>query len=172
MKKVTEVCRVLADSLEKKGIKIDKTSLINAAKLHDVLRTCDFLRVDPKSFQQRVTKKDLAVWGDLQKKYGKIGHEKAMYMILRKMSENKLANLVLKHDFWRIGELKTWEEKILYYADKRVEGTRVVTLRKRFEEGKKRNAKKGEDPKRRIDTENKVIMLEKEFKKILGKLPI
>ena len=49
----------------------------------------------------------------------------------------EIANLVKKHDFFAIDNLNTWEEKIMYYADKRVDGDNVVSLKKRFKEGNK-----------------------------------
>lgn len=131
MEKVRKVCAVLTNELIKKGIKIDKKTVLNAALIHDVLRIKD-------------------------------NHEENMCKILKKMGEEKIANLVKKHAFPYIDNLKTWEEKTLYYADKRVSENKIVTLEERF--GKRNN--------RDLKTETKVKKLEKKFVKILGKLPI
>jgi len=95
-----------------------------------------------------------------------------MERILLEIGEKKLANLVRKHDFWRIDHLKDWEEKILYYADKRVEADKIVSLEKRFEEGRKRNAREDDDHNLRGNIENKAHKLEEDFIKVLGGLPI
>lgn len=172
MEKVAYVCEVLAKALVEKGEKIDVNILVAAALLHDVLRVCDFRKMNEKSFRQKISKEDRLTWKILRKKYGHIGHEKAMEKILLEMGEKELANLVSKHDFWRIDHLKGWEEKILYYADKRVEADKIVSLKERFKKGVKRNAKKDDDQNLRKNTEKKTFELEKSFMKIFGKLPI
>ena len=70
-----------------------------------------------------------------------MGHIKAIAQILTKRGEDEVANLVTKHGFFEIDNLNTWEEKIMYYADKRVDGEKIVSLEKRFREGRKRNMK-------------------------------
>jgi len=172
MKKVAYVCEILGKAMIKKKKKVNMEMLTAAAMLHDVLRVSDFRTIDIKSFKQKISKEDMKIWAALRKKYGKIGHEKAMAKILCKIGEKDLANLVAKHDFWRIDHLKGWEEKILYYADKRVEKDKVVSLKKRFEEGRKRNARKKDNNDLRMEIEKKAFLLEKEFIKIFGKLPI
>lgn len=163
MKQVAKICENLADRCEQKNIKINKALLLNAALLHDSLRVCDIRNYNPYEIKKNATKEDLRVWGDLRDKYHKIGHEKAIAKILKGIGESKLANLILKHDFYLIDELKTWEEKILYYADKRVDRDKIVTLKKRFKEGKKRNNGPGDDFKLIESIEKKIIILEKEL---------
>lgn len=96
-------------------------------------------------------------------------HEKAMARVMRQKGEHKIANLIAKHGFFSIWKLKTWEEKILYYADKRVDHDKIVSLKKRFEEGRKRNFTPKDDMKLVGKTEKEVEKLEKEFAEILGK---
>lgn len=163
MQGVKRVAEKLADKLIEKGEKIDKKLLLTAALIHDALRVCDFREFDINHFHEEVRDEDLKIWEGLQEKYGKIGHEKAMSQVLTKMGETQLANIIEKHDFWRIDDLETWEEKILYYADKRVDGAKIVTLEKRFEEGTKRNGRPGEDNELRKAVEAKIYKLEKEI---------
>lgn len=151
MRAVAYICKILCEKFTAKNIKIDKETVISAALLHDTLRVVDFEKINPE-------------W----KKYHKIGHEKAMAKILRKRGENKMAKLIAKHGFFSISRLKTWEEKILYYADKRVDHDKIVSLEKRFAEGKKRNMLPTDNPKFIAATETKVKNLEKNFVKILG----
>lgn len=167
MERVAEFAGSLADKLIKKGFKINIELIKEAALLHDILRVCDFRNLDQKYFWEKVSEEDKKVWDFLRKKYGKIGHEKAAKKILHELGEKELAELVEKHDFWKIEKLKTLEEKILYYADKRVEGNKIVSLKKRFAEGRKRNAMPGEDASKRTKIENQVIKLEKELLSLL-----
>lgn len=158
MAKVAEYALSLCEKFEKKGIKIDKNTVVKAALIHDVLRPCDF-REFPSNAPEE--------WVKLRKKYHKKGHEKATSEILNKMGFKKIANLVLKHDFYKIDELKTWEEKILYYSDKRVEKDGIVELKERFKKGRERNFKPTDDLKKIKETEKKIVALEKEINSML-----
>lgn len=161
MRVVAKVAKKLAKKIKQKGKKIDEEFIENAALLHDVLRYVDF---------KNIKKEDPDCWKILWEKYHKIGHEKAMAKILLKRGENKLAKLIVKHGFFSIWKLKTFEEKILYYADKRVDHDKIVSLHVRFEEGKKRNTSPKDNPKLIIATEKKVFELEQELVEILGEI--
>lgn len=88
-------------------------------------------------------------------------HEEKMAEFLKKKGQPKLANLIAKHGFFSIDELKTLEEKILYYADKRVEKNKIVSLAERFKEGRKKYNYKKEEEKYILEIENKINALEK-----------
>ncbi|MBI5753907.1 HD domain-containing protein, partial [Candidatus Peregrinibacteria bacterium] len=159
MKMVAFVCKKIIKKLTEKNIKIDGKNVINAALLHDVIRYVDF---------KTLSQEDPALWQKLRRKYHKIGHEKGMAEILRKRGEKKLANLIAKHGFFPVWNLKTLEEKILYYADKRVDKDKIVDLKTRFIEGKKRNASPQDDAELVAATEKKVETLEQELQTLLG----
>jgi len=168
MEQVKNICEVLADKFIKKGYELNKTMLLNAALVHDLFRVCDFRIFDPAQFEQKMTKEDVKMWEHLREKYGKIGHVRAIGDFLRNRGEPKFAELVEKHDFYEIDTLKTLEEKILFYADKRVDHDKIVSLKNRFSEGTKRNAKKGDNESLRIEIQNKILRLEKEIASMLG----
>lgn len=170
MRAVAKVASFICKKLKEKNYKIKSHAVLHAALLHDVLRVCDFRKLDTSHFRQKITATDLRQWRELNRKYGKIGHVTAMKNILIRMNEPYLALLVEKHDFFKIDELNSVEEKIIFYADKRAEGDKIVDLKTRFREGTKRNAVKGENFKRRRDIEQKILKLEKEFEKIIGKI--
>ncbi len=172
MQQVSTVCEVLADNLIRNEISVRKKPLLDAALVHDVLRVCDFLEFKPKSFPQEVTQEDISKWKEIRKKYGKIGHIKAMAQILTERGEDEIAMLVTKHGFFEIDNLNTWEERIMYYADKRVDGEKIVSLDKRFSEGRKRNMQDDDIDELLLETEIKVKTLEEEFIQALGTLPI
>lgn len=159
MKMVAKVAKKLARKMNKKGAKIDEETIENAALLHDVVRYIDFKKPEAS---------DHECWKNLRKKYRKIGHEKAMAKILQKRGEKILAKLIAKHGFFSVWKLKSIEEKILYYSDKRVDRDKIVTLEVRFSEGKKRNMLPTDDPQLIKATEKKIFELEREFVEILG----
>lgn len=172
MKKVHHVCEVLIAALKEKKVEVNDEAVLKAALVHDVLRICDFRIFEPDKFKQEITDEDLSIWRDLRDKYGKVGHIKGMSDLLIEMGEKEIAHVVSMHDFFKIDELSTWEDKIIFYADKRVDRDNIVSLEKRFEEGRKRNAGNSDEAKNLAMHEEKVIHLEKEFLEVLGKLPI
>lgn len=159
----------VAKSLAAKKEGVDAKMIENAALLHDVVRCVDFKSIEDKTFKIKPSQSDLICWKNLWKKYHKIGHEKAMAKILKEKGENELAKLISKHGFFSVWKLKNLEEKILYYADKRVDRDKIVTLDVRFEEGKKRNMSPSDDKEYIKRTENKVYELERELIRTLGK---
>lgn len=167
MKAVADLCEDIAKKLMEKGEVIDEENLILAALLHDTIRVCDIRIFKPKNFPYKTAKEDIAKWEELRKIYGKMGHEEGMAKILESRNKGVIANLIRKHGFNKIDELKSWEEKILYYADKRVEGTRIVDLKNRFEEGRKRNTDKNTDMEKIAEYEKKAYELESKYFKEL-----
>ncbi|MFH1299183.1 MAG: HD domain-containing protein [Patescibacteria group bacterium] len=145
---VARVCRFIGERIP--GVDLDLLS--KAALLHDLVRVCDF-----KDFE--TDDEDLKF---LRKKYRGRGHEEAAAEILAGRGEKKLADLVKSHKFSNIAALKSWEEKILYYADKRVEGDRVVSLEERLDRGRERNAVTIEERRVSDEARPKVFELEKE----------
>lgn len=163
MNAVAKICLSIAKSAREKGIKVNTRLLIQAAKLHDSIRPCDFRDFDEDAMMKIHTKSEVNAWKSLRRKYGNIGHARGMHDILIKMNEPKLARLVEMHDFGQIDNLKTWDEKILYYADKRVDRDKIVPMEQRMAEGKKRNFKEGDCEKSREIIMNKLRKLEKEL---------
>lgn len=138
MQKVAEICGKLCDEFKKKKIKVRKTLIIKSALLHDVLK------LEGKN------------------------HAKLMADYLCEIGEKEIANLVEKHDFWQIDNLQTWDEKILYYADKRAYENEEVSLKRRISESRKRYSNPSKEV---LETEKKMFKLEKELLlKISGKI--
>ena len=164
MMKVTKIAEKLCDKLKKAGHKKDKELVVKASLLHDLLRVADFSKFDLKRFRQEVRSGDLEKWIELREKYGEKGHVKAGADVLKKLGHKRIANLIAKHGISSVGKLKSWEEKVVYYADKRVVGTRKVRLKTRLRKiWKKHPSSKSLEPK--------IIALEKEIKAaIKGKI--
>ncbi|MBI2464185.1 tRNA (adenosine(37)-N6)-threonylcarbamoyltransferase complex ATPase subunit type 1 TsaE [Candidatus Peregrinibacteria bacterium] len=196
-RKVTEVAMYLAKKMQKKGIKIDFHDLKIAGLLHDVLRMCDVQNFHMKkslknvvssrncrskqifkSFQNtrdEPSPRDKKIWSELRKKYKKMGHEEATYQILKKKGEKTIATIIRKHKFSTLlnpkTAPKTWEEKLLYYADKRVIHERITSVEERLHDGRIRYAKTPEEEQKSRKIEPKLLDLERKIFEIIGENP-
>jgi uncharacterized protein len=132
----------LAQRLKANGVQVDIDLVDRACLLHDILRVCDFTNSDYSRFARPVTEDDKAKWRRLKAKYRGIPHEDAAFELL-KPKYPKLALTVRKHRYMSLLDENerptTWEEKLVYYADKRVMHDRIVPLKRRLEEAHKRN---------------------------------
>ena len=105
-KTVCKVAEEIADKLIAKGININKKLVTAAALLHDVER----------------------VKGD---------HIAEGIKLLKSLGFPEVSRVIGKHSLYKIEEPerqpKTFEEKIIFYADKRCIGNKVVSLKERFD---------------------------------------
>lgn len=100
-----------------------------------------------------------------------VSHEEEGYKILKKEGFNEIANIVKKHSLFSVLNKKeapvTWEEKIVFYADKRVNEDKIVTLKERMNYLKKRYGKNKKILKKIEAAEPLIYQIEKEiFNKI------
>lgn len=116
----------LADKLEKKGIKVNKELVIAASLLHDVERVKD-------------------------------SHVDAGVKLLKQLGFPEVAEVIKKHTLYGLNENNlTVEEKILFYADKRTKGHKIVSLNERIESLEKKyniNLKKESKFAKKIEEE-------------------
>ena len=164
----------LAKRLKEKGIAIDIELVERACLLHDMVRAGDFQESVYRKFENNITEQQKAKWQQLRAKYKAIPHEYAAYDIL-KDKYPELALTVKKHRYMAVldeeEKPKTWEEKLVYYADKRVMHEKIVPLKERLAEGHKRNTHlHGSEAQSKINTakvDPLIYILEKEiFEKI------
>ncbi|HCW32858.1 MAG: metal dependent phosphohydrolase [Candidatus Peregrinibacteria bacterium GW2011_GWE2_39_6] len=163
---VAMVARFLALKLKKKGVKVLPNFVWIAGLIHDVVRVVDFKEI-PENLG---TTEDYLIWKELRLKYGGRHHADVAAEILRKLKEPVLAGIVQKHQYLAIKRgVKnwSWEEKLLYYADKRVAHSQIVSLYNRLVEGRKRHLPNQDftDEDRRLHV--KIFNLEKEIFKFL-----
>ncbi len=159
-KKVAGVCEFIGGRIQG----VDLELLKKAAYLHDLVRICDFTKWNPDNMPDEHSEESKIEWEQIRKKYAGKSHEQAACEILSERGYHALANLIKSHSFENILKgLTTWEEKILYYADKRVENDQIVSLEHRLEEGKKRNADTPERKRISDLARPKIIALEKEI---------
>lgn len=168
--RVTEFALMLSKRFVAAGEKIDVELIKAAALLHDLVRVADFRTFNPEKFPDPVTNEDIEVWKKLREKYGHLHHAVAGAQILEERGYPAIANLIKKHRFLQIEDsFNSWEEKIVYYADKRVKHDKIVTLEERLNDGKIRNKPTLEIEKKFPETDEKVFALEREiFAKIGG----
>ena len=113
-----QVCGValkIAGLLEKRRIKVDKGLVAAGALLHDV------------------------------KKASQDDHVAEGFKLLKSLGFGEVAEVIKKHGLYNLDKEefvpKTWEEKIVFYADKRAKGDRIVSVDERFEYIKQRYKK-------------------------------
>jgi len=167
IEKVTEVAMQLAAELFAAGVFLDSDLVKNGALCHDLVRFVDFKDFsDPSRYQEEVTPKKIAVWEKTKAYYSGRHHAAAISAILRQRGFFATAKITEAHHTTEIfrPEPFSWEEKIVYYADKRVLHDRIVSLEERFADGRKRYALEAN-----LELEEKVFALERE---IFRHLPI
>jgi len=142
-KVVAKLAVFLAKRLNEKGEAVNITLLEGACLLHDLLRVHDFKESDYNRFERNLPEQEKAKWQQLRAKYKSSSHEDAAYDIL-KDKYPALALAIKRHRYMVLLDEKekpqSWEEKLLYYTDKRVMHDKIVSLNERLAEGHKRNA--------------------------------
>ena len=158
---VTKVGVTIAKALEEKGLDVDVEVVERACLLHDMVRQVsfsDFSKVDPDL---------VAIYEEQKKKYGELGHKKAAEVILKEEGYPELGHVVRLHGFVEFGTdegPKTWEEKILNYADKRVRHETIVGLIDRIDDIVERHKDRFPDSGDLAEEKKKLfIELEKEL---------
>lgn len=110
-KTVVKFAGKIADGLIKKGVKVNKALVIAAALLHDIERHKD-------------------------------NHVARGAELVKKLGYPEVAKVISKHTLYKVeieeNQPKTFEEKIVFYADKRVKNDKVVSLEERYDDIKKR----------------------------------
>jgi tRNA threonylcarbamoyladenosine biosynthesis protein TsaE len=161
VKKVAVFC---AKSLQKNGIPIDINLVEASAILHDSVRYIDFPSFtdnDFKFYKETVTKEKVNFWHKIKNKYNNTSHGQAIKIILDERKKFTTAVVASNHMTGMImRDLPfSWEEKCVYYADKRSLRDTLVSIESRLEDGRKRYSLK-----KSIPLENKILLMEKELK--------
>ena len=114
-KAVCDVALKIADLLQKKDFKINRELVAAGSLLHDV---------------KKLSPNDHVIEG---------------FELLKSLGFEKVASVIKKHGLYHLDKEeftpKTLEEKIVFYADKRVKGSKIVSVDERFEYIKQRYKK-------------------------------
>ena len=104
-----EVCKVaedIAEKLLKKGMKLNKELVTAASLLHDIERAKDNHIIEGAN-------------------------------LLKSLGYPEVSEVIRKHSLYKLKDSdrqpRTIEEKIVFYADKRVNGNKIVSLKERFD---------------------------------------
>ncbi len=129
----------LGKALVDQGTVVRLDAVDRAGKLHDLLRFIDFREGAGPESGLKPSDEDMALWAQLREKYRTIRegmkHEEACARFLREQGYGELASIVEVHGLTiPTPERSTTEQKLLYYADKRVQGDKFVSLQERFED--------------------------------------
>lgn len=132
--------------LAERGVIARPGTLRTAGRLHDLLRFID-IRAGTTNVAFDVTDEQLARWEEVKADYAGMQHEEACTVFLEQKGYLELARIILTHGMRvRPGESATIEQKLLYYADKRVMEDRVVSLDERFDDFANRYGKGEKSP--------------------------
>ncbi len=111
-KTVCDFAMKVVDLLEKRGINVNKDLVAAGALLHDI---------------KKINSNDHVIEG---------------YEFIKSLGFPEVALLVKRHGLAHVEDEefmpKTWEEKTVFYADKRVKNDKVVSIEERFDYIKKR----------------------------------
>lgn len=134
----------IAEKLLQAGEKIDVSLVSRAALLHDIDKPLTLASGS--------------------------GHGLVSKQILEKEGLPEIALIALKHHTYTILQKKpfsNWEEKVVYYSDKRVNHDQIVSLRERFDYLLERYGKEKKEFEKIFSCKSRVEKLEKEiFSKI------
>lgn len=136
---VARMAEKLGDELIARGIPLRPLALKRACELHDLLRFVDFkAHVQRKiPHAQEADSETQALWDSLKTTYGDI-HETACEEFLKEHRYPELGHIVNPHGLHSIVEepetIRTIEQKLLFYADKRVRFEAEVSIDERFDE--------------------------------------
>jgi len=172
---VVKLAVFLAQKLKEKGTAINVELVDRACLLHDVMRVCDLKESDYRKLEQKYSQEYRPKWQQLRVRYKGIPHEDAAYDILKEKYQ-VLAAVIRKHRYISMLDEqerpKTWEDKLVYYADKRVMHERIVSLEKRLADGHERNVHShGTKAQSKINTakvDPLIFELEKEIFELIG----
>ncbi|MBM3230739.1 tRNA (adenosine(37)-N6)-threonylcarbamoyltransferase complex ATPase subunit type 1 TsaE [Candidatus Peregrinibacteria bacterium] len=135
---VANLCDLLGNALLERGILLRPLALRRAAEVHDLLRFLDFKHGKALS-DEPISDEQIATWNVWKNRYPGMRHEEGCAAFLRDEGFDALAEIVAVHGLMQPSpERVTIEQRLLFYADKRVRLDEVVTLDERFDDFRKR----------------------------------
>jgi tRNA threonylcarbamoyladenosine biosynthesis protein TsaE len=130
---VADVARKVTEHLVAQSIVVRPAAIERAALVHDLLRFVDFHRSPTQGFTD--SPEEMKRWEEVRLEYPNMRHEDACATFLRNHGYDALARIVEVHGLRMPSpDRTTIEQKILFYADKRVAIDKVVSIQERFED--------------------------------------
>ena len=132
MRQLANVAESMAKKIKRNGHDVDVAFTKNLALIHDLMKALSFKE------NKKININDVVITSE----------------ILAEHKEKDLSRAVLSQQFdaaiSTTHPLRSIEEMIVYYADKRVAHTDIVSLEERFEEGSKRYGKRNKNIEKEI----------------------
>lgn len=161
--------KIKKNTARKKNIAhIDVLFTRHLALLHDILKPLMFRSTEGMPQASR------RIWKNLRAQYPRGNDTDVAGRILKKMRYTELARAIRSQVFdapvSQTHSLRSLEEKVVYYADKRIAHTKKVSLRARLDEGYARYYTRAPIKKspRLLAIERKIFALEKELSRMAG----
>lgn len=175
---VNKVAIWLGEKLMDAGKQINLDLIDRASLLADLLRLVDVKKIDQKLFSRKVAQEEKNIWQKQREEYAQLHHSQANYLVLKK-EYPELAKILRKDYYAAILQegLFTWEEKVIYYADKRVRHRQIVDLAIRLKESHKRwtefrtNYSNLELNEFELEIDQAIKKIEEEIFRIINKKP-
>lgn len=164
---------LIGKKLNDKGEKIDLNSVVCTSLVHDIFKIIE-VKDYTKYLTQKEVKENRVFWGKLKSRMKGYDHVSAFAVDFGKKYPIT-TNLVLKHRYSQVNNgFESWEEKLVYYADKLVKFDKITTLNERLLDLKERYGHNFKDAKHQKfieETDKKLALLEKEIFKTSGLSP-
>lgn len=131
---VADVCARLSDALAERGMVARRGFARAAGMCHDLCRFVDFKPgAAPDGYEEPM--EDRKAWDAWKSAHPFATHEEAAGAFLRERGYPELARAVQEHSVhFPLHGRTSVESQILYYADKRVIGDRIVSIAERHED--------------------------------------
>ncbi|PIR53773.1 tRNA (adenosine(37)-N6)-threonylcarbamoyltransferase complex ATPase subunit type 1 TsaE [Candidatus Peregrinibacteria bacterium CG10_big_fil_rev_8_21_14_0_10_42_8] len=130
---VADFAASLAKNMMANGTIVRPETVHRAGLIHDLMRFIDFKEGPSKGYDD--SEELRSIWNTWKLQYPGLKHEAACAAFLEEHDHTHFASIVRTHGLGsHSGPLHTIEQKLLFYADKRVAEDKVVTLQKRFDD--------------------------------------
>ena len=141
-KQVANVGRQIAEAYLEKLQIADLNLVHTSCLLHDMARVCDFRVLDRSKFAEEVTDAKWKKWLELRSRYSERHHGDIAHEALTARGFTETAEAIRLHKTVNLPDefpsYDSLEKMIVYYADKRVKHTEIVSLKERFRDGRER----------------------------------
>lgn len=129
---VAETAVRLGQALLQRGQLVRLDALRSAGAVHDLLRFVDFHR-GTGHVEEEIHPQRARIWEEVKTRYPQMRHEAAIAQFLTDEGFSELAEIVRPHGLTLSNATRiTTEQRLLYYADKRVKLDEVVSLDERL----------------------------------------
>mgnify|MGYP001589663148 CR=1 FL=1 len=171
-KKVSELAVSIAERLKKRGIGINVELVRIGALMHDWMKAATLEALDRPPFSYKPTQQEIAAWKELRARFKGMHESEITHELLKDKYPELTAFLMheraIAHD---LSIKRSWEEKIVHYADWRAYGDKVIPLNERMDDFFVRYRKKITDLGRWERVKQAERKAEKEIEDVLG-IPI